>query len=114
MNRREAAAKVDRLLDAAYAAVSEGRCAVCGAILEVVTIDASELGDRKGVVGSSCQPGDTILMFVGHSPDCSVEPELNYAVAEAIRWNFRLEEGREERLHEGRPAYVVRLMRTSD
>lgn len=114
MNRREAAAKVDRLLEAAEAAVSEDHCSVCGAVLEVVPIDAGELGDVKRVLGSSCRPGDTTLMVVGHSPDCSVGPEQNYAEAEAIRWGFRLEEVREERIHEGRPAYFVRFVRTSD
>ena len=114
MNRREAAAQVDRLLEAAYAAESEGRCSVCGAVLEVSPIDAGDLGDVKRVFGSSCRPGDTILMVVGHSPDCSVGPELNYAEAEARRWGFRLEEVREERIHEGRPAHVVHFVRTSD
>jgi hypothetical protein len=115
MDRTEAAAEIDRLVETWNSTGWDGRCVSCEAPAERVSPD--DPADIPQIARAWAygirREGTLIQNTFAHRPDCKVENALSEAARLAITWDIELELGRV--LHkidvDGRPTYLLVVRR---
>lgn len=115
MNRQEAAAEIDRLVETWNSTSWDGRCVSCEAVAARVAPDDDV--DMPQVVRAWAyaipREGKLIQSTFRHEKDCPVQNDLSKAARLATTWDYELQLGRV--LHkvdvDGRATYLMVVRR---
>jgi hypothetical protein len=115
MNREEAAAEVDQLLNLWNSQAVDGRCPRCEALLELKDVEPDEVSPRiRETLNAGDEPAGYGEMWMHHAEDCTVRDALAEAVIGARPWGFEFRRERAVRTVDGKPTVYTVLKRVPD